>query len=316
MKKIILLTSICAGLLLAGTKSASALVSINLRSPGGKILHPRFQNNATFFQIKCFVAKQFSVQLSEVTLTASGQALDGDSTLLDFLVAEFAVLNGRAPTDNELNDSGYMEALFKSIEFVARVTAPPPSVVVPPPPAAPPSCSAKPVRPPRRESALPLPAPPPQSVHNLNRFTLAQEQGRDGSRIEQALTELAHGKKESHWIWYIFPQVTGLGSSEISLRYAIANMKEATEYLRNETLRSNYVGAVKAALSSRKPAQAIFGDDAIKLHSSLTLFSLAAGENYDRELENLISEALGQFFGGSLDEATLHILLEQAQRRS
>ena len=89
----------------------------------------------------------------------------------------------------------------------------------------------------------------------------------------QALSEIKNGKKVSHWIWYIFPQLLGLGKSEMSQTYAIKDREHALEYMKNETLRNHYIECCQAILDSGKSVYEIFGDDAIKVRSSILLMN-------------------------------------------
>lgn len=137
------------------------------------------------------------------------------------------------------------------------------------------------------------------NVFNLHRFVSAQE-----NTYDRALTELRRGLKMSHWMWFIFPQVVGLGSSEIARRYAIVSLEEAQAYLAHPLLGARYRGCV-ATLQDLigTTAEAVFGPvDAAKLRSSLTLFAEAAPE------EPLFEAALQRWFAGSKDEKTLAIL--------
>ena len=134
---------------------------------------------------------------------------------------------------------------------------------------------------------------------DLNRFLIAQE-----ATYERALSELARGRKTSHWMWYIFPQLAGLGSSEMSRRYAISSIAEAEAYLAHQTLGARYRECV-AILQDivGTTAEAVFGPlDAAKLRSSLTLFSLAATR------EPLFAAALQRWFRGEEDRQTLDAL--------
>lgn len=130
---------------------------------------------------------------------------------------------------------------------------------------------------------------------DLERFVEAQAE-----TYLRALGEIGRGKKRSHWMWYIFPQLAGLGRSAIAQLYAIANLDEARAYLAHPVLGPRYVECVSALqdLSGSDPV-AVFGEvDAAKLRSSLTLFE-AAGER------PLFTAALGRWFGGQRDERTL-----------
>lgn len=117
-----------------------------------------------------------------------------------------------------------------------------------------------------------------------------------------ALSEIKNGKKLSHWMWFIFPQVKGLGYSEMSMYYAIQNLDEAKEYLNNEILGSRLkeISTVLLELNETS-AYNIFGSpDDLKLKSSMTLFDLADGME-----ENLFHQVLKKFFDGERDEVTL-----------
>ena len=118
---------------------------------------------------------------------------------------------------------------------------------------------------------------------DIDRFKQAQES--PGSGFDAALAELKAGRKRGHWIWYIFPQLAGLGLSAMSQRYALAGKAEATEYLRDELLRDRYLAitsvvaeqAMKGMPLGRLMASQI---DVQKLVSSLTLFETVARELY------------------------------------
>lgn len=108
---------------------------------------------------------------------------------------------------------------------------------------------------------------------DLNRFVTAQ-----AGNYDAALAEIAAGRKRSHWMWYVFPQLAGLGSSPMAMRYAIRSIAEARAYLDHALLGSRYAACVAAleALPAGATAEAVFGGiDAMKLCSSLTLFAAA-----------------------------------------
>ncbi|HYP62806.1 MAG TPA: DUF1810 domain-containing protein [Acidocella sp.] len=133
--------------------------------------------------------------------------------------------------------------------------------------------------------------------HELERFVTAQ-----APVIDSVRAELAAGQKRSHWMWFIFPQIAGLGLSAMSQRYAIANLAEARAYLAHPVLGTRLRDCVRLAMSARRPALSIFGlVDTQKFRSCLTLFALASQEP-------LFTEALAQFFGGELDPGTMDIL--------
>ncbi|MEP6931444.1 MAG: DUF1810 domain-containing protein [Flavobacterium sp.] len=118
-----------------------------------------------------------------------------------------------------------------------------------------------------------------------------------------AFSEIKKGKKESHWMWFIFPQIKGLGKSSIADYYAIADLKEATAYLQHPILKKHLIEIAQQLLSyKRKSAEAILGElDARKLRSSLTLFSQVENAN------PIFKELLDAFFSGHLDPLTLSI---------
>jgi uncharacterized protein (DUF1810 family) len=116
---------------------------------------------------------------------------------------------------------------------------------------------------------------------SLKRFHHAQASQWGG--YATALSEMRAGRKSSHWIWYIFPQIDGLGRSSTAHEYALRDLDEACSYLRDPVLRERYeeiVGAVAEHLSRGAPIEELMGGstDACKLVSSLTLFRAAAGE--------------------------------------
>ncbi|WP_428228490.1 DUF1810 domain-containing protein [Flavobacterium sp.] len=116
-----------------------------------------------------------------------------------------------------------------------------------------------------------------------------------------ALSEIKKGKKETHWMWFIFPQLKGLGTSNISKYYAIANLREAKEFLDHPVLSKHLIEISELLLTfKRKSAEGIFGDlDARKLRSSMTLFSQVEGAH------PVFQEILNAFFLGYSDPLTL-----------
>jgi len=134
---------------------------------------------------------------------------------------------------------------------------------------------------------------------DLQRFTDAQR-----PVYEVVRDELKAGRKRSHWMWFIFPQMAGLGQSEMARRYAIADIEEARAYLAHPVLsdRLEECSALVLAFKDRT-ASAIFGSpDDLKFHSSMTLFSEAAPE------PGIFDLCLNQFFQGKPDQATLSLL--------
>lgn len=134
---------------------------------------------------------------------------------------------------------------------------------------------------------------------DLERFIAPQEDS-----FETALGEISAGKKNSHWMWYVFPQLLGLGSSETSRHFAIRGLGEAKAYLAHPLLGKRLATATSLAIQhSNGGATKLFGSpDDLKFHSSLTLFFLASGHS------SPFSDALEKFFGGKLDEHTQAIL--------
>lgn len=136
--------------------------------------------------------------------------------------------------------------------------------------------------------------------YDLERFVEAQGRG----TYERAHAELMHGRKTSHWMWFIFPQVAGLGRSEMSARYAISGLDEAHAYWQHPVLGSRYDACVQALLSLGEVAITdVLGPvDALKLHSSLTLFAKAAPQAVS------IDQLLSRHFGGEPDRETLRLI--------
>ena len=144
----------------------------------------------------------------------------------------------------------------------------------------------------------------------LERFVTAQERG---GTYQEAVAELRAGAKVSHWMWFVFPQVAGLGRSAMSQEYAISSVAEARAYLAHPVLgpRLRECARIVAGTEGRT-AERIFGPvDAAKLRSSMTLFAAAdtgeAGSNVFRAV-------LAKYFGGVPDEATVARLLRAPQR--
>ncbi len=140
--------------------------------------------------------------------------------------------------------------------------------------------------------------------HHLERFTEAQ----DGV-FDVALTEIRRGRKESHWMWFIFPQLQGLGLSSLSHFYGIRSLAEAKEYV-NHPLLGKRLRTITSALLQHQntPAEAIFGPiDALKLKSCMTLFDLVSPDD-------IFQQTLKSFFGGQADTKTLSLLAKEKGR--
>ena len=137
------------------------------------------------------------------------------------------------------------------------------------------------------------------SRFDLDRFVEAQQRV-----YPLALAELRRGAKESHWMWFVFPQIAGLGLSPTARYYAIGSADEARAYLAHPLLGPRLRECTEKVLAHRdKPAEAIFGAiDAMKFRSSMTLFEAAA------DGAGRFGEALEAFYGGERDPATLRLL--------
>ena len=134
--------------------------------------------------------------------------------------------------------------------------------------------------------------------YDLDRFVAAQEAAYDA-----ALVEIMRGRKRGHWMWFVFPQIAGLGHSDMARRYAIGSLDEARAYL-DHSLLGERLRACVAALQDQvqTSAEAIFGPvDALKLRSSLTLFARAGGGR-------LFKAAIERWYDGREDAATLALL--------
>lgn len=131
---------------------------------------------------------------------------------------------------------------------------------------------------------------------DLERFVTAQ-----APVMEAVVAELSAGCKQGHWMWFVFPQLAGLGTSPMAQRYAISGLDEARAYLAHPILGDRLRGCTRRVLEGQgRTAEAIFGPiDAMKFRSSMTSFALADPE------EPLFKEALERFYGGRQDEVTL-----------
>ena len=134
--------------------------------------------------------------------------------------------------------------------------------------------------------------------YGLDRFVEAQD---FGGTYDSALAELRAGRKRSHWMWFVFPQIAGLGRSPTAQRFAVSGRDEARAYLAHPVLGPRLVESAGALLDqpARDPVAVLGSVDAQKLRSSMTLFSRAAPE------EPVFRRVLDEFFGGEADEATL-----------
>jgi uncharacterized protein (DUF1810 family) len=123
----------------------------------------------------------------------------------------------------------------------------------------------------------------------------------------RVIEELTDGRKRTHWMWFIFPQLTGLGHSALAQRYAIRDLEQARRYLADPMLGSRLLDGVRLMIGHKgRSALEILGSpDDLKFRSCLTLFAKAASDNSDRML---FQEALDQFYNGMLDPRTLELL--------
>ena len=135
-------------------------------------------------------------------------------------------------------------------------------------------------------------------MHDLNRFISAQERSYDA-----ALREIKSGHKVTHWMWYIFPQIAGLGFSSTAQFYAISSMQEARDYYAHPVLGKRLVEISEALLAlDTNDAAAVMGyPDDLKLRSSMTLFLAASGDA-------VFQKVLDKFYSGKPDSKTLSIL--------
>lgn len=134
-------------------------------------------------------------------------------------------------------------------------------------------------------------------MSDLTRFLDAQS----GGVYERALEEIRSGRKRTHWMWFIFPQIAGLGHSPTAQHYAIRDLDEASEYLRDPVLGTRLVECARAAAAIEgKSARDVFGSpDDLKLRSSATLFSLVAPP------DSIFDTLLAHYYNGERDPLTL-----------
>ena len=140
--------------------------------------------------------------------------------------------------------------------------------------------------------------------HDLKRFLGAQE-----GVYERALSELRAGRKRTHWMWYIFPQIGGLGMSETAKRYSIKSIEEAREYLEHPVLGPRLLRCAEAmlALEGRSVSEIFGSPDDLKLRSCMTLFARVA------EPGSVFVRVLEKYYKGVQDEKTLSILGDLAE---
>jgi uncharacterized protein (DUF1810 family) len=137
-----------------------------------------------------------------------------------------------------------------------------------------------------------------------DRFELERFVDAQAGVYEQVCAELRTGRKRSHWMWFVFPQICGLGSSPMAVRFAISGMEEARAYLEHPVLgpRLRECAGIVCGVKGRT-VEEIFGyPDDLKFHSSITLFARAAEHS---EGNGVFGEALEKYFGGEMDRGTL-----------
>ena len=134
---------------------------------------------------------------------------------------------------------------------------------------------------------------------SLNRFIEAQKQD-----YEQALAEIKSGHKRSHWMWYIFPQIKGLGFSSTAQYYAVKDLEEAGAYMQNPLLRTHLleISGALLKLDSCDPEAVMGYPDDMKLKSCMTLFEAV------EPTESIFGKVLEKFFGGERDQRTLELM--------
>ncbi len=136
-------------------------------------------------------------------------------------------------------------------------------------------------------------------LYHLQRFVDAQN-----PVFEQVCIELRQGRKQTHWMWFIFPQIEGLGSSPTAIEFAISSQQEAEAYLRHPVLgpRLRECSRLVTLVEGRSINQIFGHPDDLKFHSSMTLFASTTGEN------QIFKDALQKYFAGELDRLTLERL--------
>src|SRR3984957_17768483 len=143
-----------------------------------------------------------------------------------------------------------------------------------------------------------------KDVYDLQRFLEAQ-----AGVYEHACAELRAGRKRSHWMWFVFPQIHGLGSSPMAVRYAISSLDEARAYLEHVVLGPRLRESAGIVVGVQgKTVEEIFGSpDEMKFHSSMTLFAKAATPpaKAAEGSSDVFEKALAKYFGGAMDQGTM-----------
>jgi uncharacterized protein (DUF1810 family) len=143
-----------------------------------------------------------------------------------------------------------------------------------------------------------------QDVYDLQRFLEAQ-----AGVYEQACVELRAGRKRSHWMWFVFPQIHGLGSSPMAVRYAISSLDEARAYLEHVVLgpRLRESAGIVVGVEGKSVGEIFGSPDDMKFHSSMTLFAKAAERpaKVATGSGDVFEKALARYFGGAMDQGTM-----------
>lgn len=149
-------------------------------------------------------------------------------------------------------------------------------------------------------------SPGANTIDNADRFNLRRFLDAQEAVYGSALAELRSGQKRTHWMWFIFPQIAGLGHSSISKYYAIQSREEARQYLDHPILGKRLIECSETVLSIKgRSASAIFGSpDDLKLRSSMTLFAALRGSG------SVFAQVLDTYFQGKPDTRTLELLSE------
>lgn len=142
-----------------------------------------------------------------------------------------------------------------------------------------------------------------QPAYDLSRFLIAQK-----SVYANVVAELKNGRKQTHWMWYIFPQIIGLGYSRMAKHFAIKNIKEARSYFQHPILGARLTTCTEIVLATEgRTALQIFGHpDNLKLRSSMTLFACAAGKQ-----NTVFTAVIDKYFASAFDQKTLHIIQDE-----
>lgn len=136
-------------------------------------------------------------------------------------------------------------------------------------------------------------------MYNFDKFIEAQQED-----YNQALKEIRNGRKLTHWVWYIFPQIKGLGASDTAMYYAIESLDEAKEYLKNDYLRNNLLEISQALLEldSNNPTEVLGYPDDLKVKSSMTLF------HYADPSINVFKQVIDKYYNGQFDINTIDLI--------